>query len=359
MVESIEPRGRVTVPGTIEIRVPNFLTSLAGGLKDWRDRIMSGRGSINGTQEEVVSNGSSLTPPTTVELLSQENNRGVVRFPSGGDTIVVFQGKSYLENLPYLIRVATIFLHRNVGWDEEFCQQLMVKGMSVEGLLPLGAELDEKNIARILARREREVPSVFLYRDEKTPPAYKEEALPSGEYAEYFGISIQKKLFLKTELAGEVSVLDHVLRVFEPSARGHERGRTSVAWALVRHGGARFYIHKTGNPIAKHTNRKSPYLIQEGAHPISSLNISDPLMREVRGKTTPLILLPGRVMLPNGVIKGDYPFPNEGFDVQELRGGALEMYHRMKSELGMHIDYSDGYNGEENFDSVAPLYMVR
>lgn len=343
---------------SLSLPFPAYFTSL---VRVFRERAIGIKQGNAATAEGfgATHSGRELTPPTTVELMSRENHPGVFPLPSGSDTILVFQGRTYLENLDYLVNAATTFLQRNVGWDKEFCRGLMIKGMGVEDLTR-GAKLDSEAIAKIVARREREIPSVFLFRSENTLPTHREERedSPEGIYGQYFGISVQRMMFLRTELTGEVPVLDHILRAFEPGARDNKRGRLSVALALIRHGRARYYIHKTGNPISAHTNRHSQYLVQEGAHPWGGLNISDPLTQEIREKASEQILLPGRTMLPTGVVKGDYPEPNRGFNPAELRGGALEIYKTMKEVLGMHIDY-EGYDGSEGFDSVAPLYMVR
>lgn len=353
-----QTRDRESIP--IHLQLPAFLNSFVKALKE-RATARGNKPSTRGGSEGLSHSGEMLTPSTTVELLSKEGYPGVVKLPSGRDTIVVFQGKAYLDNLSYLIDTASIFLRRNVGWDEQFCRERMIKGMGIEDLTR-GAKLDLETVAKIIARKERKIPSAFLFRSEDSPPEYRKdrENLPDGYYADYFGISVQRMLFLKTDLTGgEVPVLDHVLRAFEPGARDKRRGRVSVALALIRHVGARYYIHQTGNPIAAYTNTRSPYLVQEGVHPWTDLSISDPLTKEIREKASERILLPGRIMLPTGVVKADYPQPNRGFRPAELRGGAGDTYKFMKETLGMHIDYEDGYDGSEGFDSVAPLYMVR
>lgn len=292
------------------------------------------------TPTSVLTEGSSDLSKI-IKLESRERALGVFSFgPINGDRVIVFGGQAYLDNLPYLIDAATLFLHTNVEWDIDFCRELMVKGMSVDHLMRKGEELNDETRTRILARREREIPSVFLFREEQAPEGH------------YLGISVQRKVFVKTESGLEVPVLDHILRAFERDFRGSLKGRLSVGWGLWHHKGAMFYVHKTGNPIASYTNTQSEYLVQEDAHPWGAVDIKDPLMKEVRDKTmTKFILLPGREILPNGVIRRDYPEPNRGFKPEELRGGALKMFEYMKDPKGLDWHYEEG-------DSVAPFYRV-
>lgn len=289
-------------------------------------------------------------PSALVRLESFEDYPGVITFPASNkvstDTIVAFSGRAYLEKLDYLKDAAVLFLQRNTLWSLDFCRQLMDKGMGVDELT-WGRELTGETITKVMRTKEREVPSVFLFREEAAPQGY------------YLGISVQRKLFINTKISGEVSALEHVLRVFEPDYRGKGRGRLSVSLGLLAHKGAQFYFHKTGTPIAAYTNQLSDYLEQTDAHPWGGVDISDPLMREMREKTQRYILLSGREMLPTGVVKGDYPQRSRSFDVKDLRGGALATYQKMiaPEQLDMRID-GDNLDGK-GYDSMVPLFRVK
>ncbi len=336
MLEADQPENRVSTPPPS----PRFIEGIASGITRFVTGIRNG-----GYRDEPLT----LDPPRvpqSVRLDSREDESGVITLrPGNGDAIVIFSGSSFLQNFAYLKNASATFLCRNAEWDPDFCKALMDKGMGVDELT-WGARLNSETIARIVTnpKKEREIPSVFLFRDENAPKG------------DYLGVSVQRKTFIKTDLIGEVSVLDNVLRAFEPGYRGKHRGRLAVGLALICHGGAMFFIHKTGNPLAAYTNTLSEYLVQEDAHPWGKQVITNPLMQEVREKSAKFILLPGRIMLPNGVIKGDYPKPNRGFNAAELRGGALDMYKRMKEQQGMRLE-EDGEG--KDYDSVAPLYRVR
>lgn len=328
-------------------RKPNSTNPHLEGLRNGMNQFIGGLIGRNREASPVVD----LYPSSFVRLQALEDYPGVVTFPATTkknttDTIVAFSGRVYLEKLSYLKDAAVLFLQRNTLWSLDFCRQLMDKGMGVDELT-WGRELNEETIAEVMRTKEREVPSVFLFRGEGVPEGH------------YLGISVQRKLFINTDLAGEVPVMEHVLRVFEPDYRGKGRGRLTVSLGLLAHKGAQFYLHKTGNPIAAHTNQLSDYLEQVSAHPWGARTISDPLMQEVRKETERYIMLPGRTMLPNGVIKGDYPERSRSFDVKDLRGGALDTYGVMTDpkQLDMRID---GENEDgKGYDSVVPLYRVR
>lgn len=308
---------------------------------------------VAGIRNGYRDDSLTLDPPRihpTLQLEYKEHSPGVLisRSENTGDVMVVFMGLTYLQNLDYLKDASAQFLSRNAKWELGFCRELMDKGMGVDELT-WGLPLNDETIARIRdKKKEAEIPSVFLFR---------EDAAPEGQY---HAISVQRKLFIETDNDGVVSVLDHVLRAVEPGYRRKGRGRDMVELALFRHGGAMFYTHKTGNPLAAYINAFSKHLLFESSHPWSSLEITDPLMAEVRRKSARHIMLQRRRMLPNGVIKGDYPKPNKGFNPAELYGDVLDFYKMMKDpdQLGMRLE--EDKEGEEGagYDSVAPLFRV-
>lgn len=279
------------------------------------------------------------------QLENREECPGVrLLTPENGDLIYAFSGRAFLENLHYLIETAKIFAQRNIGWSEEFCRALMTRGLSVNKLTG-GAELDPELIDRIVddPKKERQIPSVFLFR---------RECKRSGEY---LGISAHRMLFIKTDLVNEkVPVLFHVLRAFEEEQRGRNRGRLSVQLALLLHRGAKFYEHKTSNPLAAFTNTKSSELQQEGRIPWDGPEEEGTLGAEVHRKVFELVRVDNtRKMDPRGVIRNDYPEPNNSFSPDDLYGQALHYWRVMtdpveKCGLGM------GPN-----DSVLVQYKVK
>lgn len=335
------------VPERIEGKQNNGASpSYLEGFKCGLNRFMGGLIGKNREEQPTVQ----FQPSALVRLESLEDYPGVITFPASNrvstDTIVAFSGRVYLEKLDYLKDAAILFLQRNTLWSLDFCRQLMDKGMGVDELT-WGRKLTDETITEVMRTKEREVPSVFLFREEAAPAGY------------YLGISVQRKLFINTERFGEVSALEHVLRVFEPDYRGKGRGRLTVSLALLAHKGAQVYFHKTGTPIAAYTNQLSDYLDQTNPHPWGGVDISDPLMQEMREKTQRYILLPGRKMLPNGVVKGDYPQRSRSFDVKELHGGALAAYTIMTDpeQLDMRIDGND--EDGKGYDSIVPLFKVK
>lgn len=304
-------------------------------------------------------------PAVVSRFEHREDNPGVIPIHlDNGDVIVAFMGRSYLEHLPYLLDTATDFLQRNTQLPSDFCRDLTQKGMEVEELVcrknrPFYREdsvLDEQMIATILQKKEKEakIPSVFLWREDKAPKGH------------YLGISVQRKRFINIKpeetvngVAKEVTVLEHVLRVFEPDYRGRHRGRLAVELALVRHGGAMYYIHKTGSPLAAYTNTQSELLRQEDAHPWRGVVILDPEMQLVREKTKSYFLFPGEIMRSDGVIPNSYPGPNKGFDVAQLRGGALAMFNTMTDEKGLNMHIVGDDPVRTRYDSIVPLYRVK
>lgn len=297
-------------------------------------------GSVGKLAQEAGLIVGRFTQPTravsdAIKLESREGRPGVTFLdPENGDFIVLFRHEAYLQNLPYLIDVASLFTERNLGWSPEFSRAMMTKGLGVDKLTG-GDELNDETIARIVTKKGREIPSVAFFRK------------IGAEAGSYFGITVQRALFISTTRVGEVSVLDHVLRSINMEERGRKRGRFCVQLALALHP-ARAYIHKTGNPIAAHTNQKSDLLIQAGRIPWDGASEEGSLEREVHEKAFRLIRLDDtRKMEPTGVIRNDYLEPNRGFDPSALRAGALRTWEYMKNVLKM-----------DPLDSVMPFYWV-
>lgn len=275
---------------------------------------------------------------------SREQNPGIKPLYINKDLALVFSGKSYLENLEYLIETASLLAHRNIGWSEEVAKSLMKRAMRVNRLTG-GKELSSDVIDMILDNpaKAREIPSAILFRKETAQPG------------SYLGITIQRMFYVQTEQAGEIPAFYHVLRAFEKEQRGRHRGRFSVELALAIHNEAQVYVHRSSNPMALYTNTKSPALIQEGRHPMDTPFSEDPVAFEVAKEIVKIVSGDQAVLDPIGVVRGAYPEPNTSFIPDPNYPGTYNLYQRMITpvkEGGWGMDLSSG-------DAVISYYKVK
>lgn len=277
-------------------------------------------------------------------LESREQNSGIRPLHVNKDVALVFSGRSYLENLDYLIEVASLLAHRNIGWSEEAARSVMTRAMRVNRLTG-GKELSPDIIDMILdnPNKAREIPSAILFRKETAQPG------------SYLGITVQRMFYVQTEQAGEIPAFYHVLRAFEKEHRGRHRGRFSVELALAIHNEAQVYMHRSTNPMALYTNTKSPALVQEGRHPLDTPFSEDPVAFEVAKEVVKIVSGDQAVLEPTGVVRGAYPEPNSSYIEDPSYTETYELYLRMKRSKekgGWAMNFPNG-------DALISYYRVK
>lgn len=282
-----------------------------------------------------------------VILESREKEPGVRTLHHNDDEIVAFTGEAYLRNLPYLIKVGTVFARQNLGWTEKSARFMMTRGLGVDHLTR-GLKLNDQTIPFIVedANKLKKVPSVFLFR-----------AKDSKE-GEYIGYVAQRMFFIQTETSEpgrssgeEVPTMYQIFRAIEQGQRGKNRARSSIELALFFHEGARWFFHRTANYLAAYTNTQSDSLDQKESYPWGYLyNNERPFAQELIRRGFNLVKVNGEEIEETGVSRNDYCEPNLG--IEKLRPGSKEeivKVHRM-----MHEDFKMGPH-----DSLYALYKVK
>ncbi len=251
-------------------------------------------------------------------------SRGVRTIPVNNEYVDIYSGEAYLRNLNYLIQTAGEFAHRNIGWSPRLARFMMMKGLDVDNIVAESRQSNDEIITNIVKepKKEREIPNVILFKGKDAPVSHDNP---------YYGISIGRMFFIQSEVSNlEEPVFYHILRAFEGDQRDSKRGRFSVGMGLALYRGLpKWYIHRTGNPIAAYTNTRSDALDQEQSYPWSHFYNENPLAYEIARKVFKLIRVNGEPLEPTGVSRGDYLESNKGFDSGQLRGGALDVYNRM------------------------------
>lgn len=275
-------------------------------------------------------------------LVHQEDQDGVKTVEGKkGAVAVVFSGKSFLRNITYLEAISTDFASRNLGWSEEATRPIIGRALSVDRLTG-SRELTTDVIEMIMddPRKAAQVPSVMLIRKALSKPG------------DYFATSSQRVYFIPTRM-GEKRVFFHILRAVDEGFRGDKVGRWMVDLGFNKHD-ADFYIHRSSNPMALDTNRKSPNLVQTDRIPYDKLYTDDPIAYEVGRTVLAITVGEAYVLEPTGVVRGLYREQNTAYKPNPRFPDTFGLFQRMTrpvSEGGWGMDLAAG-------DTLMPFYRV-
>ncbi len=268
-----------------------------------------------------------------------------------GDLAVVFSGRAVFNNLDYLEAVTTDFASRNLRWTPDATRPIINRALDV-GRLTGGREITPDVIEMIMEdpRKAAQVPSIYLIRKVTAGPG------------QYFAETAQRKYYIPTS-EGEKGVNFHILRAVDHLFRGHNVGRWMVELLLNKHE-ADYYVHRSSNPMALDTNRKTPNLRQEGRVPYDKPyyvenddgSITPTGIEYEIAKAVLALTVGDQYRLdPNGVVKGLYRQPNRAFVPNPKYPDTLELYEQMikpKAEGGWGMNLAGG-------DTLMPIYRVK
>ncbi|KKQ60191.1 hypothetical protein A3B42_03225 [Candidatus Daviesbacteria bacterium RIFCSPLOWO2_01_FULL_38_10] len=240
-------------------------------------------------------------------MIMTAESRGARTIEHDGFAVDVYTGDSYVENLDSLRGIAINFA--TIVWGEAAAKEMMERAMKV---------LDR--------RKESEIPSVMLFRTRTED--------------EKIGISLQRLFHIRTS-TGDIPLLYHVFRAFEEQYRGLHLGRYSVQQALIIHQEARWYGHRTSNPVAAYSVRESGIFVPGRLHPWDGLYDIDPLAQEIMAGLFMRVRLNGRAVdWRTGVSRDDYLEPNRAYVSRPDHGPTMEFRRRMK-DFGMRLTQRD------------------
>lgn len=285
-------------------------------------------------------------------LLHREDEAGVgVIHGLKGDLAIVFNGAAFLRNIDYLAGLNTNFATRNLGWSEEATRPIIGRALNVDRLAQ-GHEITPNVIDMIMgdSRKAAQVPSVVLIRKASAAPGH------------YFAVSSQRKYFIETS-QGETQVDYHILRSVDERYRSHSVGRWMVELLLLLHGGADRFVHRSSNPMALDTNRKTPNLRQTDRvpydRPLFTINpdgsINSTLEYEI-AKAVLAVTVGDRFEIDeNSVVRGLYRESNRAYVPDPDYPDTYNLWKKMnrpKSRGGWGMRLPNG-------DTVMPIYWVK
>lgn len=287
-----------------------------------------------------------------LKLEAIENSKGVGIVHGNNDLVaVVFSGRSFFDNFDFLTNKAANFASRNLGWSEEATRPIIGRALSVSNLTG-GRELtpDIADMVMEDPRKALQVPSGMLIREASAAPG------------EYFAGSFQRLYFVPTS-EGEKRVDFHVLRAIDEGHRGQNVGRWMVELLLNKHE-AGYYIHRSSNPMALDTNRKTPNLLQSDRIPFDKPYYTESddgsivnygIEYEI-ARTVLAITVGEKYKLdPNGVVRGLYREQNRAYIPNPAYPETFELYQKMIqpiAEGGWGMDLPAG-------DTLMPIYKVK
>lgn len=300
---------------------------------------------------ETDSQCSSSHNRNGVAPINIEDQEGVGTIRGDrGDIAVVFSGRSFLKNIDYLAEKSTSFASRNLGWSRDATASIIGKALNVNRLTG-GRELTPDVTEMIMEdpRKAAQVPSVILIRKALAEPG------------QYFATSSQRKFFIATS-EGEKPVIFHILRSVDRMFRGHNVGRWMVDLLLNKHEGD-YYIHRSSNPMALDTNRKSPNLRQSERIPFDKPyfrenpdgSIEHGTEYEIAKAVLSITVGDQYKLDANGVVKGLYREQNKAYELDPRFPVTYELYQKMVrplSEGGWEMDLPAG-------DTLMPIYRVK
>lgn len=280
-----------------------------------------------------------------VALESRESTPGIRIMEADNDKIFIYSGKAFLQNLEYLQDVYAQFAQKDVGWSPEYARYLATRGLGVDHLTK-GSPLDDQTIRFILDNplTARKVPSVMLFREQDSNPG------------EYLGFSAQRMYYPMVareegQQEEEVPVLYHIFRAFESASRGKHRGRMTVQLALLIHGAAEWYYHRTGNHVAAYTNTESTSFDHSEMFPWVQPFDANQFAFSVAKKLSALVNPEGTPIDRFGVSRGAYREPNRQVVPRPEHAPSMAFYNRMFGPAPENFNMGP-------LDAVLPLLKI-
>lgn len=241
-------------------------------------------------------------------MVAPVESRSARTIEHNGFSVDVLSGRSYVDNKDFVQEVATRFAQE--VWGEEAARIMMARATKI-----------------IDPRRENEIPSAMLFRRTRVE-------------GEYMGISLQRLFHIPTS-AGIIPLFYHAFRFFEEQFRGLHLGRYSVQQGLVIHDEARWYAHRTSNPVAAWSVHESAVFVPGRRRPWDDLYDQDPVAQEIMANLFMRVRLDGAAVdWRTGVSKDDYPAPNRAYVPRPDHGPTMEFRRKMQ-EWGMRLTKGD------------------
>ena len=255
--------------------------------------------------EAPVNNGNGLRHPRPIS--------------HGGDEILVYSKRSFVDHQEYLIELTASFMAAELGWDDAVALETMRRGLA---------------LSEAALRDERLTPSAEVFTRE----------------GNVVGVSTQRLIILNTRARGDIPFLQHLLRAFKPEFRGGGRGTYSVQQAQIIHDQAEFYGHRTQVASGIRANQKAGIFLPDRYFPVDKLYSTDALMQEimVRYYMHARANILGAVNFSTGVSSGDFPQLNRSYlppEPEEDHSETWEIFRRMQREWKMRFPSRDALHG--------------
>lgn len=239
----------------------------------------------------------------------------------GTDEYLVYTGQTFLTHRADLVALASMFMQRELGWSLENSTKTIERGSRVTQ-----EDLED----------ERRIPSMIVARNR----------------GKNIGVSLQRCIFLDTSEEEAVPFFQHNLRAFIEGARGKGRGRLIVQLARSYHPEARYYGHRSMNPMAVYANLRSGIFVPGTYSPWEELFDSNRKKQELmvgyfmRARVNPT----AAVDWATGVSKNDFPESNISCVPRPNHIPTMDIYTRMQEEFHMTLP-----NGRDVSHGVAEL----